>query len=435
MIDSESRTAALLELREKNVPRGISSAHPIFAGRAEGALLWDVDGREYVDMAGGIGVLNVGHNHPRVTQAVKAQLERFTHTCFQVVMYEPYLRLAERLNAITPGDFPKKTIFFNSGAEATENAIKIARAYTSRPAVIAFTNSFHGRTLLTMSMTGKASPYKQNFGPFASEVYLAPFPYEYRGWSSERAIDALLEIFLTHVSPNRVAAVIIEPVLGEGGFVPAPIDFLQELRRITEQHGIVLIADEIQSGYGRTGRMFAIEHSGVAPDLVAVAKSIAGGLPLSGVTGRADIMDAPDPGGLGGTFAGNPLACAAGLAVLDIFEEEELLEKGRRLGARLRESLLSLQALYPNVGDVRGLGPMLAMELVESRESKAPAQALASRVVDAALEHGLILLKAGLYGNVIRLHAPLVIEDSQLERALIALAAAMQQVLPGTGDR
>lgn len=426
----ESRTATLLELREQHVPRGISSAHPIFAGRAEGVLVWDVDGKEYVDFAGGIGVLNVGHNNPRVTQAVKAQLERFTHTCFQVVMYEPYLRLAERLNAITPGDFPKKAIFFNSGAEATENAVKIARAFTRRPAVIAFTHSFHGRTLLGMSMTGKANPYKQNFGPFAPEVYLAPFPYEYRGWTSERALAAFDDLLLTHVSPDRVAALIIEPVLGEGGFVPAPPDFLQELRRITERLGIVLIADEIQSGYGRTGRMFAIEHSGVAPDLVTVAKSIAGGLPLSGVVGRADIMDAPEPGGLGGTYAGNPLACAAGLAVLEVFEKDGLLEKGRRLGARLREALLSLQARYPNkVGDVRGLGPMLAMELVEDRESKAPATVLASRVVDAAREHGLILLKAGLYNNVIRLHAPLVTEDRQLDLAISALEAAMQQAM------
>ena len=431
MSGSESRTRALLRLREQNIPRGLASTHQIFAGRAEGARLWDVDGKEYLDFAGGIGVLNVGHSHPRVVQAVSAQLERFTHTCFQVTMYEPYVRLAERLNALAPGSFPKKTLFLNSGAEATENAIKIARAYTRRPAVIAFTNSFHGRTLLGMSMTGKSFPYKQNFGPFAPEVYLAPFPYEYRGWSSQRAIAALQELFLTQVTPDRVAAVIIEPVLGEGGFVPAPTDFLRDLRRITEEHGIVFIADEIQTGFGRCARMFAIEHSGVAPDLIAVAKSIAGGLPLSGVIGRAEIMDAPEPGGLGGTYAGNPLACAAGLAVLDIFEEERLLERAERLGERLMSKLHALYDRYPQVGDVRGLGAMVAMELVEDRDTKAPAPGLATQILDAAREHGLIVLKAGLYSNVVRLHAPLAIEDDLLERAFGALDAAMEQVMEG----
>lgn len=430
MTSIESRTAALLQLRNQYVPRGLATAHPILAGRAEGALLWDVDGNEYVDFAGGIGTMNVGHSHPRVVQAVKAQLERFTHTCFQVTMYEPYLRLAERITAIVPGDFPKKAIFFNSGAEATENAIKMARAYTGRTAVVAFTNSFHGRTLLGMSMTGKAYPYKQSFGPYAPEVYHAPFPYEYRGWTTERSLDALRELFLTHVGANRVAAVIIEPVLGEGGFVPAPAEFMRELRRVTEEHGIVLVADEIQTGYGRTGRMFAMEHSGIAADLVTVAKSMAGGLPISGVVGRAEVMDAAEPGGLGGTYAGNPLACAAALAVLDVFEEERLLERAERLGVTLREKLLALQACYPEVGDVRGLGPMLAMELVQDRESKAPAPALAASIVEKAREGGLILLKAGLYNNVVRMLAPLVIEESLVERAFGALESAMEQVMP-----
>ncbi len=426
----ESRTATLLQLRNQDVPRGLSTAHPILAGRAEGALLWDVDGNEYVDFAGGIGTMNVGHSHPRVVQAVKAQLERFTHTCFQVTMYEPYLRLAESITAIVPGDFPKKAIFFNSGAEATENAIKMARAYTGRTAVVAFTNSFHGRTLLGMSMTGKAYPYKQSFGPYAPEVYHAPFPYEYRGWTVERSLDALRELFLTHVGANRVAAVIIEPGLGEGGFVPAPAEFMRELRRMTEEHGIMLVADEIQTGYGRTGRMFALEHSDIAADLVTVAKSMAGGLPISGVVGRAEVMDAAEPGGLGGTYAGNPLACAAALAVLDVFEEERLLERAERLGETLREKLLALQTRYPEVGDVRGLGPMLAMELVQDRESKVPAPALAASIVEKSREGGLILLKAGLYNNVVRMLAPLVIEESLVERAFRALESAMEQVMP-----
>jgi 4-aminobutyrate aminotransferase / (S)-3-amino-2-methylpropionate transaminase / 5-aminovalerate transaminase len=322
---SETRTPALLQHREQHIPRGLATTHPIFVARGQGARMWDVDGNEYIDFIGGIGVLNVGHNHPRVVQAVKAQLEQLTHTCFQVAMYEPYVRLAERLNALAPGGEPNKTIFFTTGAEATENAVKIARAYTGRPAIIAFTNSFHGRTLMGLSMTGKTQPYKQNFGPFAPEIYHAPFPYLYRGWTVESAIAALYELFETQVQPDRVAAVIIEPVLGEGGFIPAPPEFLRQLRQITSEHGIVLIDDEIQCGMGRTAKLYAIEHSGVVPDLIAFAKSISGGLTLSGVTGRAEIMDAPEPGGLGGTFAGNLLACAAGLTVLDIISEEHLL--------------------------------------------------------------------------------------------------------------
>src|SRR5579884_235052 len=316
---SQLRTTKLLQLREKHVPRGIANAHPLFIAQAQGVQLRDIDGNEYIDFAGGIGVLNVGHNHPKVVQAVQAQLERYTHTCFQVAMYEPYIRLAERLNTLAPGDDPKKTIFLTTGAEAVENAIKIARAWTQRPAVIAFTHSFHGRTLLGLSLTGKATAYRQTFGPYAPEIYHAAYPYTYRGWSSERALEALQELFLTQVTPDRVAAIIIEPVLGEGGFVPAPFEFLHALRRITQEHGIVLIADEIQTGFGRTGKLFAIEHSGVVPDLITVAKSLAGGLPLSGVIGRAEIMDAPAPGGLGGTYAGNPLACEIGRATLDIF--------------------------------------------------------------------------------------------------------------------
>jgi 4-aminobutyrate aminotransferase/(S)-3-amino-2-methylpropionate transaminase len=430
MTHTKTRTEDLLAARAAAIPRGVSNAHPLVVDRAEGARLWDVDGNEYIDFAGGIGVLNVGHNHPRVVEAVRAQLEHVTHTCFQVGMYEPYIRLAERLNALAPIDGPAKTIFFTTGAEATENAVKIARAATNRSAVVTFANSFHGRTLLGMTMTGKARPYKQNFGPFAPEIYQVPFPYEYRGWTTERALAALGDFFETQVAPERVAAVIIEPVLGEGGFVPAPAAYLRELRAVTKRHGIVLIADEVQSGFGRTATMFAIEQSGVQPDLITIAKSLAGGLPLSGVIGRAELMDAPAPGGLGGTYAGNPLACAAGLAVLDVFEQEQLLARGALFGQRLRAHLEGLQVRHPQIGDVRGLGAMLAIELVRDHTTREPAPELADRMVVAARERGLILLKAGLYGNVVRILAPLMIEGALLDQALSifdeALAAAVR---------
>lgn len=427
MLKNQSRTASLLQLRSQHVPRGVSNMHPIFTARAQGAQLWDIDGNEYIDFASGISVLNVGHNHPKVIQAVQAQLERFTHTCFQVTMYEPYIRLAERLNSLAPGDAPKKTIFLTTGIEANENAIKIARAATHRPAVIAFTHSFHGRTLLGLSLTGKATAYKQEFGPFAPEVYHAPFPYEYRGWSSERAIEALHELFQTEITPDQVAAIIIEPVLGEGGYIPAPESFLRELRRITEAHGILLIADEIQTGFGRTGKLFAIEHSGVVPDIITVAKSLAGGLPLSGVIGRAEVMDAPAAGGLGGTFAGNPLACAAGLAVLDIFEQENLFARAQQLGARLMEQFNSLQSEAPALGDVRGLGPMIGLEFVRDRATREPAPEIADKILVEAREQGLILLKAGLYNNVIRIVVPLVIEEALLSRGLETLCRVIKQ--------
>jgi 4-aminobutyrate aminotransferase/(S)-3-amino-2-methylpropionate transaminase len=427
----DTRTPDLLQLRVENIPRGLATTHPIFAVRGEGARLWDVDGNEYIDFIGGIGVLNVGHNHPRVTQAIKAQLEQLTHTCFQVTMYEPYVRLAERLNAAAPGEMPKKTVLFTSGAEAIENAVKIARAYTGRPAVVAFTNGFHGRTLMGLSLTGKANPYKQNFGPFAPEVYHAPFPYIYRGWSTQRALDALRELFETQIAADRVAGIVVEPVLGEGGFVPAPAEFLQALRRISDEHGIVLVADEIQTGFGRTGKMFAIEHSGVVPDLIAVAKSLAGGLPLSAVVGKADIMDAPEPGGLGGTFAGNLLACAAGLAVFDIFAEEGLLERGQHIGKRVMDAFSEFQERIPQVGDVRGLGAMVAMELVNDPASKEPAPELAQRVIDGARQRGLLLLKAGLYGNVVRVLVPLVATDQEIDKGLLLLGTALEQAAAG----
>jgi len=424
---NESRTESLLELRASQVPRGVGVTHPIFAARAEGAQLWDIDGNRYIDLVGGIGVLNIGHNHPKVVQAVQEQLARYSHTCFQVAMYESYVKLAERLNALAPGQEAKKTLFLTTGAEAVENAIKIARAATGRQAIISFNHSFHGRTLMGMSLTGKATAYKQDFGPYAPEIYHTPYPYEYRGWSSERALDALRELFLTTVTPEHVAAVIIEPVLGEGGFVPAPREFLQGLRKLTEQHGILLIADEIQTGFGRTGKMFAIEHSGVAPDLMTIAKSLAGGLPLSGVIGRAEVMDAPAAGGLGGTYAGNPLACAAGLAVLDVFEEEQVLAQAERLGQRLQDTFSELQRAVPAIGDVRGLGAMMALEFVRDPASKEPAPELVDEIIVEARKQGLLLLKAGLYGNVLRILAPLNIEEPLIEHALDTLCQVIKQ--------
>lgn len=401
-----------LRLRERlaaAVPRGISIATPIFAARAENAEIWDVEGRRYIDFAGGIAVQNVGHRHPRVMAAVRAQLDAFTHTCFQVAPYEVYVRLAERLNRLAPGDAPKKTIMLSTGAEAIENAIKIARCATGRPAIISFSGAFHGRTMMALALTGKIVPYKLGFGPFAAEVFHAPFPDAYRGVSPAQSIAALETILRSSVEPARVGAIVIEPVQGEGGFNVAPFEFLRELRALCDRHGILLIADEIQTGFGRTGRMFAIEHSGVVPDLIAIAKAIGGGLPLSAVIGRADIMDAPAAGGLGGTFAGNPVACAAGLAVLDVLEEEGILARAHKTGAHLRARLEAMQN-QPRmrcIGDVRGLGPMLAMEFVKDRASKEPDSDLARSISAKAAERGLIILSCGIYGNVIRVLVPL----------------------------
>jgi len=421
-------SAALKSLRERYVPRGITTAHPVVVDHAQGSELWDADGRRYIDFVGGIGVMNVGHNHPRVMEAVRSQLERVTHTSFQVVMYESYLRLAQRLSELAPGDGPHKAIFFSTGAEAVENAVKIARAFTGRPAVISFRGGFHGRTLLALSLTGSVQPYKQNFGPYAAEVYQAPFPYEYRGWSSERALASLEELLESDVSPQRVAAVIIEPVLGEGGFVPAPREFLQGLRALTAKHGILLIADEIQSGFGRTGRFFAIEHSGVKPDLITVAKSLAAGFPLSGVVGRADVMDAPTPGGLGGTYGGNPIACAAGLAVLDVMRDERLPERAARIGSVVEERMRSWEAEHDIVGDVRVMGAMAGMELVRDRKTKEPADTETARLLALARERGLILLRSGVHHNVIRTLMPLTIPDEQLDEGLDIIGAALAEV-------
>jgi 4-aminobutyrate aminotransferase/(S)-3-amino-2-methylpropionate transaminase len=429
---TESEQAELAELRRRYIPRGITTAHPLVADHAKGAEIWDVAGRRYIDFAGGIGVLNVGHSHPHVMEAVRAQLDKVTHTSFQVVMYESYLRLAERLCALAPGDGDKKAIFFSTGAEAVENAVKIARAHTGRPAVISFQGGFHGRTLLALSLTGSVVPYKQNFGPYATEVYQVPFPYEYRGWSTEKALASLDELFESAVAPQRVAAVIIEPVLGEGGFVPAPREFLRQLRAVTEQHGILLIADEIQSGFGRTGKFFAIEHAGVVPDLMTVAKSLAAGFPLSGVVGRADVMDAPGPGGLGGTYGGNPVACAAGLAVLDVMRDERLPERAARIGSVVEERMRTWAAEHKIVGDVRVMGAMAGMELVRDRKTKVPADTETAQLLGLARERGLILLRAGIHHNVIRTLMPLNIPDEQLDEGLDIIGSALADVAAGT---
>jgi len=424
----QSIEAELAELRSTYVPRGITSAHPVTVDRAKGSELWDVSGKRYIDFAGGIGVMNVGHSHPRVMKAVQEQLERATHTSFQVVHYESYLRLAQRICEVAPIDGPKKAIFFSTGAEAIENAVKIARAATGRPAVVSFQGAFHGRTLLALSLTGSVQPYKQDFGPYAAEIYQSPFPYEYRGWSSDQALAALDNLFESEVAPKRVAAIVIEPVLGEGGFVPAPLEFLRKLRKVTEQHGILLIADEIQTGFGRTGKFFAIEHSGVQPDLITVAKSLAAGFPLSGVIGRAQVMDAPDPGGLGGTYAGNPVACTAGLAVMDVMRDEKLPERAARIGSVVEERMQSWAAEQKLVGDVRVMGAMAGMELVRDRDTKEAADKETARIVAVAREKGLIILRAGTHHNVVRTLMPLTIPDEQLEEGLDMLGAALQEV-------
>ncbi|TME52434.1 MAG: 4-aminobutyrate--2-oxoglutarate transaminase [Chloroflexi bacterium] len=415
----------LAELRARYVPRGITSAHPVTVDRAKGSELWDVSGKRYIDFAGGIGVMNVGHAHPRVMQAVQEQLERATHTSFQVVHYESYLRLAERLCEVAPIAGARKAIFFSTGAEAIENAVKIARAASGRPAVISFRGGFHGRTLLALSLTGSVQPYKQDFGPYATEIYQTPFPYAYRGWTTQAAMADLENLLESEVSPKRVAAIVIEPVLGEGGFVPAPLDFMRKLRELCDRHGMLLIADEIQTGFGRTGKFFAMEHSGVQPDLITVAKSMAAGFPLSGVIGRAEVMDAPDPGGLGGTFGGNPVACAAGLAVMDIMRDEKLPERAARIGSVVEERMESWAKENELIGDVRVVGAMAGMELVRDRKTKEAADKETAKVLATAREKGLIILRCGTHHNVIRTLMPLTIPDDQLEQGLDILGASL----------
>ena len=426
-----STNAELQALRESAVPRGVATMLRTFTERASNAELWDVEGKRYIDFASGIAVLNTGHLHPKVTGAVRTQLEQFSHSCFQVAPYETYLRLAERLNALVPGPTPKKTILLTTGAEAMENAVKIARAHTGRPGVIAFSGGFHGRTMMTMAMTGKVVPYKTGFGPFPGEVYHLPFPVAYHGVTVEASLAALETLFRADIEATRIAAMVIEPVQGEGGFYIAPPAFLQALRRITEEHGIVLVVDEIQTGFARTGRMFAIEHAGIEPDIVTMAKSLAGGFPLSAVTGKAAIMDAAAPGGLGGTYGGPPVACAAAHAVIDVIDEEGLCARAERIGALIQTELKAMQQtnqLGPVIGDVRGLGAMVAMELVQHGDANRPAAALTKDLVQRCADKGLIVLACGVRSNVIRFLVPLTATDEIIREGLGVLREALGEL-------
>jgi 4-aminobutyrate aminotransferase / (S)-3-amino-2-methylpropionate transaminase / 5-aminovalerate transaminase len=411
------RSREIMERKERVVADPLSVFLPVVIEEAHGATLTDVDGNTFIDFTGGVGCLNVGHSNPQVVSAAQEQLSRFSHTDFTIVPYEVYVTLAERLCALAPMK-PAKAAFFNAGAEAIENAVKFSRAYTKRPAVISFEGGFHGRTLLALSLTSKTHPYKAGLGPFAPEVYRVPFPNAYRGPSADEAIAALERALLTQVAAETVAAIVIEPVQGEGGFVVAPPEFLQAVRALCDDHGIVLVADEVQTGFGRTGRMWGIEHSEVEPDLVTLAKSIAGGLPLSAVVGKPEIMDAPGDSAIGGTYVGNPVAQAAALAVLDVFEEEDLTARATAIGETIRSRMLAWQERWPRIGDVRGLGAMMAIELVADVETKAPDADLASAIVEAAAERGLLLLKCGIYSNCIRVLTPLVISDPELDEAL-----------------
>ena len=417
---SQSKNEQLNQLRSKVISEGVASVTTNFIESAQGAILRDVDGREYIDFAGGIAVMNIGHSHPKVVAAIKNQAEKFTHTCFMVNPYEPAVKLAEKLCRITPGDFPKRAAFLNCGAEAVENAVKIARYYTKRPAVIVFENAYHGRTLLAMTMTSKVKPYKYGFGPFAPEVYRIPF-------GDVAGADSLQDAFIKHVNPEAVAAVVAEPVQGEGGFIVPPAGYFQELVKICHDNGILFVADEIQSGMGRTGKMFAIEHWDVEPDLITVAKSLAAGMPLAAVVGKQEIMDAVHPWGLGGTYGGNPVACAAGLAVLEVFEEENMLDKSVALGEKLQVRFKKWQKDFDIIGEIRGLGAMLGIELVQGA-NKAPAADEAKQMAAHCLEKGLLILVCGSYGNVVRILAPFVITDAQLEKGLSIMEEALKEI-------
>src|SRR5215210_7668715 len=424
------RSKEVLERKERVVAEPLSIYMPVIIEQGEGATLTDVDGNTFIDFSGGVGCLNVGHSHPRVVEAVQEQAARFLHTDFTIVPYEVYVTLAERLVASVPISGPAKAAFFNAGTEAIENAIKFARSYTKRPAVIGFEGGFHGRTLLSLTLTSKTHPYKAGLGPFAPEVYRLPFAQDYRGPSAAEALASLERTFVTTVAAENVAAIVIEPVQGEGGFVVAPAEFLEGVRRICDDNGIVLVVDEVQTGFGRTGKMWGIEHYRIEPDLITVAKSIAAGLPLSGVIGKAEIMDAPRDSAIGGTYVGNPIAQAAALAVLDVFEDEGLVERAGRIGETIRTRMENWLERWDAIGDVRGVGAMLAIELVHERGTKDPAPELASAVVEAAAERGLLLLKSGIYSNCIRVLVPLVISEAELEEALgvweDALAVALE---------
>ena len=424
------RSREIIERKQRVVADPLSLTFPIVIERGEGARLTDVDGNTFIDFTGGVGCLNVGHSHPRVVEAAQEQLERFSHTDFTIVPYEVYVRLAERLCELAPISGAKAS-FFNAGTEAVENAIKYARSYTKRPAVIAFEGGFHGRTLLALSMTSKTHPYKAGLGPFAPEVYRVPFPNEYRGPSAKHALAALERALVTQVAAETIAAIVVEPVQGEGGFLVAPQEFMEGVRRLCDEHGIVMVVDEVQTGFARTGTLLAIEHYGIEPDLITVAKSIAMGLPLSGVLGKAEIMDAPGDSAIGGTYVGNPVAQAAALAVLDVIADENLCARATSIGDQLRERMLAWQQRFPQLGDVRGLGAMLAIELVADPETKEPAPELASAVTDEAAKRGLLLLKSGIYSNCIRVLTPLTLSDGELDEALGVWEEALDAALSG----
>ncbi|MDR8395561.1 4-aminobutyrate--2-oxoglutarate transaminase [Paraburkholderia sp. USG1] len=414
------KNAELKSRKDAATPRGVGVMCDFYAERAENAELWDIEGRRFIDFAAGIAVCNTGHRHPKIVAAIRDQLDHFTHTAYQVVPYASYVELAEKLNERAPGDHPKKTAFFTTGAEAVENAIKIARAATGRPGVIAFTGGFHGRTLMGMALTGKVAPYKIGFGPFPSDVFHAPFPNPLHGVTTADSLKAIEFLFKADIDPKRVAAIIFEPVQGEGGFYPAPAEFVRALRKLCNEHGILLIADEVQTGFARTGKLFAMNHYDVVPDLMTVAKSLAGGMPLSGVIGRADVMDAAAPGGLGGTYAGNPLAVAAAHAVLDIIDEEKLCERATLLGDRIKARLIALQSDVPQIADVRGPGGMVAVEFCKAGTTEPDAE-FTKRVQTRALERGLLLLVCGVYSNVVRFLFPLTIQEAVFDEALAIL--------------
>jgi 4-aminobutyrate aminotransferase/(S)-3-amino-2-methylpropionate transaminase len=427
---------SLLAERNQHVPQGPFNVHPIFVQKAKGAIITDVEGKEYIDFAGGIGTANVGHCDEEVLKAIQDQIQKYIHTCFHVVMYEPYVELAKRLNKITPGTFSKKTMFTNSGAEGVENAIKIARHATGRPATIAFEDAFHGRTLLALSLTSKMKPYKFGFAPYAPEIYRMPYAYCYRcAFGLEypsceiRCAYFLRDFFHTHVSAEQVAALIVEPVLGEGGFVVPPKEYFNILYKICQENGIVFVADEVQTGFGRTAKMFAMEHYDVEPDIVVMAKSMAGGFPLSAVTGRSELMNHPQVGGLGGTFGGNPVACRAALAVLDLFEKKDLLSRAEQIGKRVLKRFKDFQEHYPVVGDVRGLGAMVGMELVIDQKTKAPATIFTKQLINRCREKGLLMISAGTHSNIIRVLTPLVTTNEQLEKGLQIIHDALSELL------
>ncbi len=418
----------LQKRREKNIPRGVSTAYPVFAEKARNAEIWDVEGKRYIDFAGGIGVMNTGHRHPKVIAAIHSQTEKILHSAFQVMGYESYIQLAEALNDIAPISGEKKTILFSTGAEALENAVKIARVATKRTGIISFSGGFHGRTFMGMALTGKVVPYKKGMGPMPGEVYHVPFPMPYHGVSEKDSLKAIEYLFKADIEPERVAAIAIEPVQGEGGFYIASPNFFKELRSLCDTHGILLIADEVQSGFARTGKFFAVEHSGIEPDIITTAKSLAGGLPLSAVIGKASVMDSVEPGGLGGTYAGNPVACAASLAIINLIKEEKILDRSAEIGKKMISKFQEMSKTHTMIGEIRGLGGMVAFEIVESHDPVKPSMALAKKLTATALENGLVLLSCGVYGNVIRVLVPITIEDALLDEGLAILEKSLESL-------